>query len=241
MIGTMLNQIRKDLPQLSDPERAKNLSWFFKTGKGQYGEGDIFLGIPVPEQRKVAKRYIGLPLNDLEKLLCSNIHEHRLTALLILVTKYEKADNLGKDEIFSFYIRNTENINNWDLVDLSAPRIIGDYLHNKDRSILSKLARSNNLWERRIAVLSTFNFIRNNDFEDSLTIAKLLLHDEHDLIHKAVGWMLREIGKKDQEIEERFLSKYCSEMPRTMLRYAIEKFEEKKRKFYLTQVINKKG
>jgi 3-methyladenine DNA glycosylase AlkD len=239
MIGMMLDQIRKDLSQLSEPERAKNLSWFFKTGKGQYGEGDIFLGIPVPEQRKVAKRYVGLPLDDLEELLGSSIHEHRLTALLILVAKYEKADNVGKSEIFSFYIGNKGNINNWDLVDLSAPRIIGDYLYTKDRSILFKLTKSNNLWERRIAVLSTFNFIRNNDFEDSLTIAELLLHDEHDLIHKAVGWMLREIGKKDQEIEERFISKYCSEMPRTMLRYAIEKFEEEKRKFYLTKENNK--
>ena len=236
----MLDQIKKELSQLSNPEKAKNLSWFFKTEKGQYGEGDIFLGITVPEQREVAKRYIDLPLNDLQELLSSKIHEHRLTALLILVSKYEKADNAGKDEIFSFYLKNTENINNWDLVDLSAPRIIGDYLHNKDRSILSKLAKSNNLWERRIAILSTLNFIRNNDFKDALSISKLLLHDEHDLIHKAVGWMLREIGKRDQEIEEQFVSKYCSEMPRTMLRYALEKFDEKKRKFYLTQVTNKK-
>ena len=231
----MLDQIEKDLSQLSNPERAKNLSWFFKTGKGQYGEGDVFLGISVPEQRKVAKRYIDLSLKDLQELLSSKIHEHRLTALLILVFKYEQADNVGKEQIFRFYLKNTENINNWDLVDLSAPRIIGDYLYKKDRSILFKLAKSDNLWERRIAILSTFNFIRNNDFEDSLSIAKLLLHDEHDLIHKAVGWMLREIGKKDQEIEERFVSKYCSEMPRTMLRYAIEKFDENKRKYYLAQ------
>ena len=231
----MLEQIRKDLSQLGNPERAKSLSWFFKTGKGQYGEGDIFLGISVPEQRKVAKRYIDLSLKDLQELLSSRIHEHRLTALLILVFKYEKADNVGKEQIFSFYLKNTENINNWDLVDLSAPRITGDYLYKRDRSILFKLAKSDNLWERRIAILSTFNFIRNNDFEDSLNIAKLLLHDEHDLIHKAVGWMLREIGKKDQEIEERFASEYCSEMPRTMLRYAIEKFDENKRKYYLTQ------
>jgi 3-methyladenine DNA glycosylase AlkD len=236
----MLDQIKKDLSQLSDPERAKNLSWFFKTEKGQYGEGDVFLGIPVPEQRKVAKRYIDLPLTDLQELLSSKIHEHRLTALLILVSKYEKADNAGRDEIFGFCLKNTENINNWDLVDLSAPRIIGNYLYNKDRSILFKLAKSNNLWERRIAVLSTFSFISNNDFEDSLSIAKLLLHDEHDLIHKAVGWMLREIGKRNQETEERFVSKYCSQMPRTMLRYAVEKFDENKRKFYLTQITHKK-
>jgi len=233
-------QIKKDLSQLSDPERAKNLSWFFKTGKGQYGEGDIFLGIPVPEQRKVAKRYIDLPLTDLQELLSSKIHEHRLTALLILVSKYQKADDAGKAEIFSFCLRNTENINNWDLVDLSAPRILGDYLIKKDRSILFKFAKSNDLWKRRIAVLSTFNFINKNDFEDALSIARLLLHDENDLIHKAVGWMLREIGKKDQETEERFLGKYCSQMPRTMLRYAIEKFDEKKRKSYLDQTTHKK-
>ena len=236
----MLEQIKRDLSQLSNPEKAKKLSGFFKTGKGQYGEGDIFLGIPVPEQRKVAKRYIDLPLNDLQELLSSKIHEHRLTALLILVSKYGKADNSGKDEIFSFYLRNTENINNWDLVDLSAPKIVGDYLFNKDTSILFKLAKSNNLWERRIAILSTFKFIRNNDFEDALSISELLLHDEHDLIHKAVGWMLREIGKRDQEIEERFLSKYYMQMPRTMLRYAIEKFDENKRKFYLAQITHKK-
>jgi len=236
----MLDQIKRDLLQLSNPEKAKKLSGFFKTGKGHYGEGDIFLGIPVPEQRKVAKKYIDLSLNDIQELLSSKIHEHRLTSLIILVTKYEKADNSGKDEIFSFYLKNTENINNWDLVDLSAPKIVGDYLFNKDTSILFKLAKSDNLWERRIAVLSTFTFIRNNDFEDALHISKLLLHDGHDLIHKAVGWMLREIGKRDQKVEEQFLSEHCMQMPRTMLRYAIEKFDKNKRKFYLTRITRKK-
>ncbi len=235
----MLDQIKRDLLRLSDPEKAKKLSGFFKTGKGQYGEGDIFLGIPVPEQRKVAKKYRDLPLSDVQELLSSKIHEHRLTALIILVSKYEKADDSGKKEIFSFYLKNTENINNWDLVDLSAPKIVGDYLFNKDTSILFKLAKSDNLWERRIAILSTFTFIRNNDFEDALSISELLLHDEHDLIHKAVGWMLREIGKRDQEIEERFLNKHCMQMPRTMLRYAIEKFDKNKRKFYLAQKLIK--
>lgn len=236
----MLNQIKSDLSQLSNPEKAKNLSKFFKTGKGQYGEGDIFLGIPVPEQRKVAKKYFDLPLDDLQELLSSKIHEHRLTALLILVAKYEKTDNSGKDEIFSFYLKNIEHINNWDLVDLTAPKIVGEYLFNKDKSILFKLAKSNNLWERRIAILSTFGFIRKNNFKDALSISELLLHDKHDLIHKAVGWMLREIGKRDQEIEEQFLSKYSVQMPRTMLRYAIEKFNKKKRKFYLTQITHQK-
>ncbi len=231
----MLDQIKKDLSKLKNPERARNLSWFFKTGKGQYGEGDIFLGIPVPEQRKVAKKYIEISLEDLQQLLSSRIHEHRLTALLILVSKYEKADDAGKKEIFDFYLENTANVNNWDLVDLSAPRIIGGYLYNKDRSILFKFAKSSNLWEKRIAVLSTFSFIKNNDFEDAISIAELLLHDEHSLIHKAVGWMLREIGRRDPAVEERFISKYCLQMPRTMLGYAIEKFDEKKRKFYLTK------
>ena len=236
----MLNQIKKDLLQLGNPEKAIKLSGFFKTGKGQYGEGDVFLGIPVPEQRKVAKRYLDLSLDDLQELLRSEIHEYRLTALLILVSKYGKADSSGKDEIFVFYLKNTEYVNNWDLVDLSAPKIVGNYLVNKDRSILFKLVKSSNLWERRIAVLATFMFIRNDDFEDALRISKLLLCDEHDLIHKAVGWMLREIGKRDQEVEEGFLSEYFKQMPRTMLRYAIEKFDEDKRNFYLSRTTHKK-
>ena len=231
----MLDQIKRDLSQLGDPNRAIKLSGFFKTGKGHYGEGDLFLGIPVPEQRKVAKKYIDLSLNDLQELLNSKIHEHRFTALVILISKYRKTEKSGKAEIFSFYLKNTKNINNWDLVDLSAPRIVGDYLVNKDRSILYKLAKSNSLWERRISILSTFIFIDNNDFEDALNISELLLQDKHDLIHKAVGWGLREIGKRDQNVEERFLTKFCLQMPRTMLRYAIEKFDEKKRKFYLTK------
>ena len=231
----MLDQLKRDLSQLSDPERAKNLSRYFKSGKGQYGEGDLFLGIPVPQQRKVAKSYIGLALSDLQVLLNSKYHEHRLTALLILVSKYQKADSSGKKEVYDFYQKNLEQVNNWDLVDSSAPKIVGDYLVNKDRSILYNLAKSNNLWKRRVAILSTSAFIDDNDFEDALKISELLLHDEHDLIHKAVGWMLREIGKRDQGLEEQFLTKHCAQMPRTMLRYAIEKFDEKKRKIYLTQ------
>ena len=231
----MLNQLKIELAQLGDPDRAKNLSRFFKTGKGQYGEGDVFLGITVPEQRKVAKRYDNLSLDDLQELLNSEIHEHRFTALVILIAKYRKAEESRKNEIFEFYLKNIENINNWDLVDLSAPRIVGDYLINKERPILYNLAKSNNLWERRISILSTFTFIANNDFKDALNISELLLHDEHDLIHKAVGWALREIGKRDQEAEERFLTKHYLHMPRTMLRYAIEKFAEKKRKKYLNK------
>jgi 3-methyladenine DNA glycosylase AlkD len=231
----MLDQIKRELSQLKDPDKAKNLSWFFKTGKGQYGEGDIFLGILVPEQRKVAKKYVDLPLDDLQELLNSKIHEHRFAALVILITKYRKAEESDKKNIFNFILRNTKNINNWDLVDLSAPRIVGDYLLNKERSILYKLARSNSLWERRISILSAFAFIDENDFEDALNISELLLHDEHSLIHKAVGWALREIGKRDQSVEERFLAEHYLHMPRTMLRYAIEKFEEKKRKRYLNK------
>ena len=231
----MLDKIKNEMSQLSDANRAKNLSWFFKTGKGQYGEGDIFLGIPVPEQRKVAKKYADLSLGDLQELLNSKMHEHRFTALVILISKYRKAEENGKKEIFDVYLKNTENVNNWDLVDLSAPRIVGDYLLNRERSILYKLVRSDSLWERRISILSTFTFIDNNDFEDALNISELLLRDEHDLIHKAVGWALREIGKKNQNVEEQFLAKHYLHMPRTMLRYAIEKFDEKKRKKYLNK------
>ena len=231
----MLDKIKNEMSQLSDANRAKNLSWFFKTGKGQYGEGDIFLGIPVPEQRKVAKKYADLSLGDLQELLNSKMHEHRFTALVILISKYRKAEENGKKEIFDVYLKNTENVNNWDLVDLSAPRIVGDYLLNRERSILYKLVRSDSLWERRISILSTFTFIDNNDFEDALNISELLLCDEHDLIHKAVGWALREIGKKNQNVEEQFLAKHYLHMPRTMLRYAIEKFDEKKRKKYLNK------
>jgi 3-methyladenine DNA glycosylase AlkD len=231
----MLEQIKKDLAQLGDPERAKNSRWFFKTGKGQYGEGDIFLGITVPEQRKIAKKYADLSFDDLQELLKSKIHEHRFTALVLLISKYQKAEESIKKEIFDFYLENSENINNWDLVDLSAPKIVGNYLLDKERSILYKLAKSDSLWERRISILSTFTFIYNNGFEDALNISEILLNDEHDLIHKAVGWALREIGKRDQNVEEQFLSKHYLHMPRTMVRYAIEKFDEKKRKKYLNR------
>ena len=231
----MLDQIKSELSKLSNPYRAENLARFFKTGKNQYGEGDLFIGITVPEQRKIAKKFVNLSLDDLQELLNSKIHEYRFTALVILISKYRKAEEPGKQEIFAFYFKNTKNVNNWDLVDLSAPRIVGDYLLNKKRSVLYKLAKSNILWERRISILSTFAFIDTNDFEDALNISELLLHDEHDLIHKAVGWALREIGKRDQNVEEQFLAKHHLHMPRTMLRYAIEKFDEKKRKKYLTK------
>ena len=225
----MLNQLKKELSKLKNKEKAEILSRFFKTGKGQYSEGDIFLGITVPQQRKIAKEYSNLTLEDLQELISSKIHEYRLISLLILIIKYKNS----KQEIFNFYLKNTKNINNWDLVDLSAPNIIGNYIIQKDKSILYKLARSNNLWEKRIAILSTFEFIKNNEFEDTLKISEILLSDKHDLIHKAVGWMLREIGKRNQKIEEQFLKKHYKNMPRTMLRYAIEKFEKDKREQYL--------
>ncbi len=229
----MLNKLKKDLLKLKNPKKAKILSRFFKTGKGEYGKGDVFLGIVVPEQREVAKKYPDLSLENIQKLLSSKIHEHRLISLFILIIRYKKADNVGKKEIFNFYLRNTKNINNWDLVDLSAPNIIGSYLLDKPRNILYKLAKSNNLWERRIGIMATFGFIKNNQFKDTLKISEILLNDKHDLIHKAVGWMLREIGKRNKLVEEKFLKKYYKKMPRTMLRYAIERFDESKRKFYL--------
>jgi len=230
---SVVKNIREDIQRLRNPEKAKILSGFFKTGKGQYGEGDVFLGIPVPEQRKIAKKYTDLSFTDIRKLLLSRIHEYRLIALLILIIRYRRADETGKQNIFNLYLKNTNHINNWDLVDLSAPNIIGDYLLTRDRSILYRLAQSENLWERRIAIISSFAFIRVDQFDDTFCIAELLLHDRHDLIHKAIGWMLREIGKRDQQKEEMFLGKYAAVMPRTMLRYAVERFDSKKRLLYL--------
>lgn len=225
----MLQELKNEMNLLKNPEKAVILQKFFKTGKGEYAEGDIFLGITVPEQRKLSNKYSDLSLKEIQALLNSKIHEERLTSLLILVLKYKN----NKKEITDFYLKNTKNINNWDLVDLTAPKILGNYLLDKDKSILYQLANSKNLWEKRISVLSTFEFIKNNQFEDALKISEILLKDEHDLIHKAVGWMLREIGKRDIETEEEFLKKHFKAMPRTMLRYAIEKFPESKRQGYL--------
>lgn len=219
---------------MKNPKKARELTRFFKCGKGEYGEGDQLWGIMVPFQRQVAKKYFqDADLQDAQKLLNSPVHEQRLTGLLMLVFKFEKADEKLRKEIYKFYLKNTKRINNWDLVDLTAPRIVGEFLLDKDRKILYRLAKSKNLWERRIAVLATFMFIRECDFKDALKIAEILLNDNHDLIHKAVGWMLREIGKRNIKTEEKFLQKYYRTMPRTILRYAIEKFPEKKRADYL--------
>ncbi|HII15091.1 MAG TPA: DNA alkylation repair protein [Nanoarchaeota archaeon] len=229
----MLSHLKKEMQKLADPKKAKDYAWFFKTGKGEYSEGDVFFGIVVPLQRKVAAKYRELSLPEIQGLLNSRIHEHRLTALLILACQFKKADEKKKEAIVKLYLANTKNINNWDLVDLSAPKILGEYLLDKGRKPLYRLAKSPMLWERRIAVLSTFAFIKENDFRDSLAIAELLLKDTHDLIHKAAGWMLREIGKRDLNAEENFLKKHYRQMPRTMLRYAIEKFGGDKRAFYM--------
>jgi len=229
----MIKEIKKDFIKLENPTKAQILSGFFKTGKGQYGEGDVFLGITVPLQRKLAGKYLNLKMSDIQKLLNSKIHEHRLTALFILIAQYQKSNLETKEKIVNFYLKNLKNINNWDLVDLSAPKILGHYLQDKDKSLLYELAKSNNLWKKRISIFTTYTFIKNKQFDNTLKIAELLLNDKHDLIHKAVGWMLREIGKIDQKTEEIFLKKYYKIMPRTMLRYAIEKFPEEKRKYYL--------
>ena len=234
----MLDKLRNDLCKLKNPEKAIQLQRFFKTGKGEYGEGDIFLGITVPKLRETAKKYYSLDIKELQELMNSRIHEERMISLFILINKYNTTNH--QKIITHFYLKNAEagNINNWDLVDLSAPNILGTHLLDKDRSVLYELAKSKNLWEKRISVLATFRFIKDNDFRDSLKIAEMLLQDKHDLMHKAVGWMLREIGKRNQDEEEKFLKKHYKKMPRTMLRYAIEKFNEKKRLRYLNGEID---
>jgi 3-methyladenine DNA glycosylase AlkD len=220
-----------DLQKLANKERAVSVAHYFKTGKGEYGEGDVFIGLTVPQVRGIAKKYKELPLAEIEKLLHSSIHEFRLTALIILTYK-----KLSK-EIVDLYLRNTEYINNWDLVDLSSHEILGTWLLDKPRTILYKLAKSKNIWERRIAIISTFAFLRKNDITDSLKLADILLHDTHDLMHKAVGWALREVGKRDEKVLVAFLAKHYKTMPRTTLRYAIEKFDEKRRRAYLAGTV----
>lgn len=226
--------LKERLEQEADKEKVEILQKFFKTGRGEYGEGDVFLGIPVPRIRKIAKEFKDIKLEEVQEYLNSEIHEERLVALLILVDKLKKADESEKEKTFNFYLRNAarNRINNWDLVDLSCRFIVGEFLLDKERSILYRLA-SGNLWERRIAIISTYAFIRKNQFQDTIKISELLLEDKHDLIHKSVGWMLREVGKKDVRVLEVFLNKNYKKMPRTMLRYAIEKFSESKRKAYL--------
>ncbi len=232
---TKLNDLKKDLRKFERPEKAKALKWFFKTGKGEYAEGDEFLGLKTDETRSVAVRYKDIGYKDIKFLLASKIHEERGVAVMILVRRFEKGDLRERKEIYEFYLKNLSGINNWDLVDISAPKIIGRYLYETGgpKKFLYAYAKSNNLWKRRIAVMSTFWFIREKDYRDALAIAELLLDEKHDLIHKAVGWMLREIGSRDFAVEEKFLKTHYKKMPRTMLRYAIEKFPNEKRLKYL--------
>ncbi|HLB57911.1 MAG: DNA alkylation repair protein [Gammaproteobacteria bacterium RIFCSPHIGHO2_02_FULL_42_13] len=229
--------VRKKLRSLANSETAVILQRFFKTGSGQYGEGDKFLGIKVPQLRKVAKEFQDLKLSDVQKLLHSSNHEERLLAIIFLVNRFSTADEKTQERVYQLYLKNTRYINNWDLVDLSAHHIVGAYLFSRAKKLLYALAVSNDLWERRIAMLSTFYYIKRSRFQEALKISKILLYDEHDLIHKAVGWMLREIGKRDLAVEEDFLKSHYKKMPRTMLRYAIERFPESKRKRYLVGTI----
>lgn len=256
--------LQSELKKLENPQKAKNFQRFFKTGPGEYAEGDIFLGIPVPETRKIVKQFTNLQLTELALSLKSKYHEERLAALLILIHQFKtsrlaeqkkikkanldgiqesklrikildeaKKDRKKQMQIFQFYLSHTKYINNWDLVDLSAPLIVGEFLFNDEKSILIQLAKSPLIWERRIAMLACLAFIKKKKFGDSLSIAEILMNDEHDLMHKAVGWMLREIGKRNISILETFLQEHYKQMPRTMLRYAIEKFPEEKRQAYL--------
>jgi len=232
-----LKNLKADLRSCANQEKAKVLQRFFKTGPGGYAAGDIFLGITVPVSRALSKHYQTLGLPDVVKLLKSPIHEERLVSLLILMVQYRQADLSTKEKIYKIYLLHSKYINNWDLVDLSAEHIVGNFLLDRKRAPLYGLAHSRSVWERRIAILSTFCFIKNDDFKDTLQIARILIADQHDLIHKAVGWMLREIGKRDQNCEEKFLRKFYPKMPRTMLRYAIERFPKSKREAYLRGVV----
>ena len=229
----MLKEVKLSLREYACDSHAAVSQRFFKTGLGDYGEGDLFIGVKVPQVRQIAKRYQNLPLEDAESLLRSEIHEERLLALIILTAQIKKGTEAEHRRIYRLYLANANHVNNWDLVDTSAEHIVGSYLINRSRKPLYRLASSGNLWERRIAILATLCFIRQDDFGDTLRIAKMLLRDDEDLIHKAVGWMLREVGKRDLSTEEGFLDEHAAFMPRTMLRYAIERFPEQKRRKYM--------
>jgi 3-methyladenine DNA glycosylase AlkD len=229
-----LELVKKELLRLADKDKAQQLQRFFKTGEGEYGEGDVFIGISVPEQRSVVKKFQGLAIADVQTLLHSNVHEFRLTALLILVAKYKKTKNeVDQKAIIDLYLNNLAYINNWDLVDSSASYILGPYFFKKNRQVLFDLVNRKHLWSQRIAVMATFYFIKQGDFEDTLKMAEMLLNHKHDLMHKVVGWMLREIGKRDKQCEIKFLEAHYQNMPCTMLRYAIEKFSPDERTRFL--------
>lgn len=228
-------QAQAALDSLDNPADAQFLQRFFKTGEGQYGAGDIFIGLRVPTTRKVVKQFRDLPLKEIEILLESPIHEHRLAALIIMTEQAKRADQLRKKALYDLYLRRTDRINNWDLVDTSCRDVVGGYLIDKPRDTLYALARSKDLWERRIAMVSTWQFIRVGQLEDTFAIAELLLSDTHDLIHKAVGWMLREAGKKDQAALKDFLDVHAATMPRTALRYALERLHPADKAYYMKQ------
>ena len=232
-----LAKLRRDIRALGSPERAKHSLRFFRTGPGEYGEGDKFFGLSVPEMRAIAKQHRNLAHEEVLELLQSPWHEDRLVALLLLVDGYKRGDDNQRQRIHRAYLANTRWINNWDLVDMSAGQVVGGHLDAAEISLLEKLARSKDLWERRIAIVATFHFIKERELTPTLRIAEMLLHDTHDLIHKGVGWMLREVGKKDRAVLDAFLAKHYREMPRTMLRYAIERHPEPTRKRYLAGTI----
>ena len=233
MISLSLKELRSEIRTLADPKKASVSMWFFKTGPGEYGEGDKFLGLRVPDLRRLSKKYRSLSLGDTVKLLRSKFHEERQLALFILILQYKKASPAEQKKIYELYLDNLGHVNNWDLVDCSAPHIVGPYLEDKPKDLLYEFARSESLWERRVAILSTHHYIKQGSFDQALKISEMLLGDEEDLIHKAVGWMLREIGRRGPGAEKAFLKKHYKNMPRTMLRYAIERFPEKERKAYL--------
>jgi 3-methyladenine DNA glycosylase AlkD len=229
----MFEIARKSLREHADKAHAQTLARFFKTEVGEYGEGDQFIGVRVPQIRQIAKQCKDMSMDDVTQLLESPIHEERALALIILTLQFARGDAQKQTSIYEFYIRNTRYINNWDLVDCSAHKIVGAYLYDKNREPLNNLALSQDMWERRIAIIATLYFIKKDDFDDVLVVAEKLVSDSEDLIHKAVGWMLREVGKRNQAVEEAFLRIHYRTMPRTMLRYAIEKFDEPLRKRYL--------
>jgi 3-methyladenine DNA glycosylase AlkD len=236
MAGKLITSIKQDIQSCANPQKAGHSQRFFKTGQGEYGEGDKFLGLSMPAQRVIAKRYAKTAsLQEIETLLLSPYHEFRMVGLLIMTYQYPRLGETEQKKYYDFYIQHAQRVNNWDLVDVTAPKVVGAYLqvHKNDRQILKKLGRSKNLWERRIAVLSCYPMIKDGDFKDILWLSKVLLKDKEDLMHKAVGWMLREVGKKDEQALTIFLDKYTLQMPRTMLRYSIERFKESKRQRYL--------
>lgn len=223
----------REIKALRDTDKAAILQRFFKTGKGEYGEGDIFYGVSVPDSKRIAKEFIEIPVSELEMLLTNKIHDIRFICLQIMVLKYQKSPE-ERDVLYRIYLKHAKYINNWDLVDSSSYKIVGEHLLNRDRAVLYKLAHSENLWEKRISIISTFRFIQNGEYEDTLKISEILLNDKHDLIHKATGWMLREVGKRvGREKEEIFLKKHYKVMPRTMLRYSLEHFPKDLKDFYM--------